>query len=392
MKKRILFLGANAVQMFAVKTAKALGFYVITCDYLPNNPGHKYGDKYINISTIDMDAVLKAAKENEIDGIISFASDVSAPSAAYAAEQLGLSGHPLASVDILTHKDKFRAFLLENNFPAPYAKGYSNCDDAVRDWDMYSKPVVVKPTDSSGSKGVIKVSDLKKLPEAVNYALSFSHSKRFVMEEYVEKDGPQIIGDGFSVDGKLVFSLYGEHIFDSKSGGEFAVQGGMFPLPDEDLKSRVDAEIQRVLTLLDMKSGAYNIEARLGKNGQIYLMEIGPRSGGNLIPELIREATGVDITKYTVLAAMGDDCDDLIQVNAKDFWSYYVIHSAQAGVYQGLRIDPEFKEKHIKILLEQVKNGEKIESFDNASAAIGVVICRFNTRKEMYSCMKKIDE
>jgi biotin carboxylase len=394
MLKRLLFLGANAVQAYAIKSAKKLGYYVITCDYLPDNPGHKFGDKYINISTVDKDAVLLAARENRIDGIISFASDVSAPTAAFVAEQLGLPGHPPASIDILTHKDQFRAFLLSNGFASPYACGYTCSDDAIRDWERFRKPVVIKPTDSSGSKGVRRVTDLEQLPQAVEYALSFSRSRRFVMEEFIEMQGAQIIGDGFSVDGKLVFSLYGDHIFDSRSGGEFAVQGGMFPLAaGNSLKERVDAEVQRALTLLQMGSGAYNIEARLGKDGNVYLMEIGPRSGGNLIPELIFHATGVDLTKYTILAAAGEPCTALCQTQSKGFWSYYVIHSQKAGIYGGLEIDPAFlNEEHIKELLEQVKLGDKISAFENASAALGVAICRFDTRMEMENYMRDINQ
>ncbi len=393
MPKRILFLGANSVQSYAIKSAKELGYYVITCDYLPENPGHKYSDKYLNISTVDKDAVLRAAIENHIDGIISFASDVSAPTAAFVAEQLGLPGHPAASIDTLTHKDLFRAFLLANDFASPHACGYTGIDKAIRDWEQFHKPVVIKPTDSSGSKGVIKVTDIAQLPQAVEYALSFSRSRRFIMEEFIEMQGAQIIGDGFSVNGKLVFSLYGDHIFDHRSGGEFAVQGGMFPLSAGNaLKERIDAEIQRVLTLLQMDSGAYNIEARLGKDGKVYLMEIGPRSGGNLIPELIFHATGVDLTKYTILAAAGEPCSALCQAEARGFWSYYVIHSQRPGIYGGLQIDPAFRNQHISELLEQVKPGDKINAFENASAALGVAICHFATRQEMENFMRDIDQ
>ena len=93
--KKILMLGGNFLQMTAIKRAKELGYYVISVDYLPNNPGHKYSDEYHNISTIDKEAVLKLAREKQIDGILSYASDVSAPTAAYVAEKLNL---PLGTV------------------------------------------------------------------------------------------------------------------------------------------------------------------------------------------------------------------------------------------------------------------------------------------------------
>lgn len=394
--KRIMFLGANLVQTPIIQMARALGYVAISCDYLPDNPGHRFSNKYINVSSVDMEAVLKVAREEHIDGIISFASDVSAPTAAYVAEKLGLSGHPLESVEILTHKDRFREFLRENGFACPMSKGYAEVDEALSDWGRHIGPLVVKPVDSSGSKGVVMVKSPAELAAAAKAALEYSRSRRFIVETFVAMQGTQIIGDGFSVDGKLAFSLYGDHIFDSRTGGQFAVQGGMFPLDctgrGEDLKQRVDAEVQRALSLLNMKSGAYNIEARLGIDGRIYLMEIGPRNGGNFIPELINYATGVDLTYYTIMAALGEPCSDLKQTDAKGFWTYYVIHADRAGVFAGIDVDEDFRKNHLEDMRLQVKEGEEVQRFANASAAIGVAICHFETRSQMAECMKSIDQ
>ena len=94
-------LGASHFQIPAIKYAKEAGYKVITADYLPNNPGHKYSDKYYNVSTIDKESVLKLACELNIDGILSYASDPGAPTAAYVAEKLNLPGNPYKSVKIL---------------------------------------------------------------------------------------------------------------------------------------------------------------------------------------------------------------------------------------------------------------------------------------------------
>ena len=391
-----MFLGANIVQTPVIQLAKQLGYTAVSCDYLPDNPGHKFADRYINVSTVDKDAVLAAARRENIDGIISFASDVSAPTAAYVAEKMNLSGHPLESVEILTHKDRFRAFLREHGFPCPCSKGYSRIDEAVSDWRNGPLPLIVKPVDSSGSKGVTLVENAGELRAAAEAALEYSRSKRFIVETFVAMQGAQIIGDGFSVHGKLVFSFYGDHIFNAASGGPFAVQGGMFPLDcgrrGADLKERVDREVQKILTLLKMQSGAYNIEARLGLDNQIYIMEIGPRNGGNMIPELIHYATGVDLTYYTIMAALGDDCAELRQCSAKEFWAYYVIHSGSDGIFRNVCIDPGFRECNLTMCALQVAPGEKITRFANAAGAIGVAICHFATREEMREKMNRVEQ
>ena len=184
--KKILLLGGSYFQVPSVKKAKELGYYTITCDYLPDNPGHKYADEYHNVSTTDKEAVLKLAKKLNIDGIVCYASDPAAPTASYVAEKLGLPGHPYKSVEILSNKDLFRKFLAENGFNTPFAKGYTNVENAKKDWILFKKPIMVKPVDSSGSKGITKIEHIEELDNAFEYALNFTRAKRIVIEEYVE--------------------------------------------------------------------------------------------------------------------------------------------------------------------------------------------------------------
>ena len=125
MQKKVMLLGGNYFQMTATKAAKELGCHVISVDYLPDNPAHKYADEYHNVSTTDREAILKLAKELQIDGIVSYASDVSAPTAAYVSEKLGLPGNPLQAVEILTHKDKMREFMETHGFRSPKGKAFA---------------------------------------------------------------------------------------------------------------------------------------------------------------------------------------------------------------------------------------------------------------------------
>ena len=154
MMKRLLLLGGSAQQIIAIQKAKSLGCYTVLCDYLPDNPGQKYADCFYQVSTTDLEAILEVAKQERIDGIIAYASDPAAPTAAYIAERMGLPGNPYESVKILCNKDLFRLFLAEHGFNTPKAKGYPSVESAIADIHEFSFPVVVKPVDSSGSKGV----------------------------------------------------------------------------------------------------------------------------------------------------------------------------------------------------------------------------------------------
>ena len=151
--KKILLLGGSAQQVIAVETAKKLGYYTVLCDYLPDNPGQYVADKFYLESTTDKETILKIAEKEKVSGILAYASDPAAPTAAYVAEKLGLPGNPYESVNTLCNKDKFRKFLADNGFNTPTAIGYADKNTALKDVDKFELPVIIKPVDSSGSKG-----------------------------------------------------------------------------------------------------------------------------------------------------------------------------------------------------------------------------------------------
>lgn len=129
--KKILLLGGSAQQVIAIQTAKRLGYYTILCDFLTDNPGQYCADKFYLISTTDKEAILEIAKKEDIDGVLAYASDPAAPTAAFVAEKLGLPGNPYDSVEILCNKDRFREFLQMHNFNTPQAKGYDDINEAL---------------------------------------------------------------------------------------------------------------------------------------------------------------------------------------------------------------------------------------------------------------------
>lgn len=393
--KKVLLLGGSHFQVPSVKTAKKLGYYTITCDYCPDNPGHQYADEYYNVSTTDKEAVLDLARKLQIDGIVCYASDPAAPTAAYVSEKMGFPTSPYESVEILANKDKFREFLKQNNFNVPKAKGYAyeEIDLMLEEMTQFKFPVMVKPVDSSGSKGVRKVDAGEDIRQAVQEALKYSRSKRFIIEEYLEKYGYQIAGDGFSVDGELVFRCFANEHFDASGINPYVPVGESWPycLP-ERVHDKIHNEIQRALTLLGMKTQAYNFDVRIDEEENVYLMEIGPRNGGNLIAQVTRYATGVDMVSYTIKAAMGEDCSDLCMAAPNGYWANYMIHSQQEGILQEVWIDETFKKENIVEYEMLFQPGEKIEAFTGSNGTLGTMILKFQSKEEMLEKMDHMEK
>ena len=391
--KKILMLGGSMQQIPAIKKAKEMGCYVITCDYLPDNPGHKLADEYYNVSTTDMEGVLALAEKLGIDGIVAYASDPAAPTAAYVAEKLGLPGNPYQSVHLLTQKDLFRAFLKEHGFNTPEACGYQTYDEAIADIDRFRFPVMVKPVDSSGSKGVVKAYDVSEIKAAVDEALSYSRGKRFIIEEFIEKKGYQVSGDGFSVDGKLLFTSYGNELYSGKGTREYVALGEFWPSElSPEQKRKVDDELQRLISALGMKTSAYNIEVILDKNDTPHVLELGPRNGGSYIPQLIQYATGVDLVEYTIKAALGDDCSDLQMVPTRGFWSNYMILSTVSGRYKGLWFDEGFRKNNLLDVYCTYHEGDMVTAYQNTTHSLGTILFKAESYEEMLELTGNIEQ
>ncbi len=389
--KKIMLLGGNYYQMTATKAAKELGCHVISVDYLPDNPAHKYADEYHNISTTDHEAVLRLARELRIDGIVSYASDVSAPTAAYVAERMGLPTNPYESVFKLTRKDLIRPFMEAHGFHFPRGGSFTEFDGAYAFFQTIGKPAMVKPVDASGSKGVSRISEESAFEAAFQEAKKYSRCGGIVVEEFIQREGYQIAGDGFLVDGKLVFAgLMNEH-FDRLVNPLVPIGESYPSVLDDALKEKARSEIERLMKLLNMKTGALNLDFIVDQSGNVYILEIGPRNGGNLITDAIRAATGVDLAKYTILAALGEDCSDLREREARQYVSSYVIHAAQDGTFEGLEISPGLQKDVLRKDLF-IKRGEHVHRFENGGFGIGAMLLRHDSVEEMLYRMDHMEE
>ena len=382
--KKLMLLGGLRYLLPVIEAAHRQGYHVITCDYLPHNIAHKYADEYRNVSIIDKEAVLEVARELKIDGIMSFAVDPGVVTAAYVQEKMGLPAFgPYESVCILQNKDRFREFLAENGFNVPVAQGFASVEEAFSARDTFPFPVIVKPTDSAGSKGVARVDSEDGLMTALEYAARHSLSGRIIVEEFIEKEGCSSDSDCFSVDGELKFVSFSAQRFDAGAANPYTPSAYSWPSTfTSEQEKELTSELQRLLKLLGMKTSVYNVETRVGKDGKTYIMEVSPRGGGNRLSEMIRFSTGVDLITAAVRAAVGDPVQEIKQRVGDGHWAELILHADKDGIFEKLEIMPGF-EKYVVETDLWVKPGDKVSSFKGANETIGTLILRFETRENM---------
>ena len=383
--KKLMLLGGLRYLLPVIEEAHKLGVHVITADYLPDNIAHQYSDEYCNVSIIDKDAVLKAAQELQIDGILSHAVDPGVVSAAYVAEQMGLPFQcSYKAACILQDKSLFRKFLSENGFNCPHAKGCNNVEDALKDVDYFEWPVIVKPVDSAGSKGVTKVEEPNELPQAIETALSSSISKNFIIEDFLNLDGYQSSADIFTIDGNLVYPAYSDQLFDKDAANPYTPAIEIWPATmEQKFQDELTSELQRLFTLLEVKSGIYNVESRVCTNGKAYIMEVSPRGGGNRIAELQDMATGQNLIKNEILKALSMPIDTITAPVYDGVWCNYILHSLESGVLESIDIDEKFKEKHVRSIGFTKNVGDQVEVFMGANQSLGTLFLQFDTREEL---------
>lgn len=384
-QKRLMLLGGLRYLKPVIDAAHKQGYYVITADYLPNNIAHEWSDEYCNVSIIDKEAVLKEAQRLNIDGIMSFACDPGVVAASYVQNKMGLpSFGPFESVEILQNKDKFRAFLAKNGFNVPQAKGFDNVEAAMQEIYWNPWPVIVKPTDAAGSKGVTRVDKAEDLRPALEYAMEHSISGHIIVEEFIDKQGCSSDTDSMSVDGKLVFTSFCAQRFDTEATNPYTPAAYSWPSTfTKEQEEYLTYEIQRLISLLNLKTVVYNIEVRVAPNGKPYIMELTPRGGGNRLCEMLRYATGVDMITAITRAMVGDPIlEPIEQKPYNGHWAEIVLHADNDGIFDHLEISKELPAEIVEEDLWVVK-GDKVEGFEGANNAIGTLVLNFNSAEEL---------
>jgi biotin carboxylase len=298
--KRLLVLGAGPFQLRGICKAKELGHEVITLDYLPDNVGHKYSHACVICSTTDREGVLKAAMELSIDGICTFSSDVAIPTVGYVCEFLGLPGVSVNAAEIMAAKDRFRAFLAREGLSHPRFTSGTMLDDIIGDFCRLCPPVLFKPIDTSGSRGVIRIDNFTEdtVEHAFNYAKSFSRSGRVCVEEFI--NGVEVGGDGILIDGRFAFiAITHKHL------NGYVVTGHSLPTNINDTEqAHVIKQLENCCRALGYFNGPLNFDVIVGSD-RVIVLEMSARNGGNGLPAVIQRSIGVDVEQSAIHMALG---------------------------------------------------------------------------------------
>lgn len=373
-----MILGGAFFQVPLIEYARHKGLYVITVDYLPNNPGHKLSDEYHNISTVEKESILQLARELRVDAISAFASDPAAPAAAYVCEKMGLVGASYESVNTLTDKSLFRKFLKDHQFNCPWFVAGEDPDDLLRGYP--GGKAVLKPVDSSGSKGIKVIRDKEDLVNNFGFALKHSRSGRVILEQFIEAKEPHIHGDGFVVDGKVVFLCPGEHIYSSNN--PLAPAGTIAPgFYHQDILPELFRLVQEAVSKVGFGTGGINVEVFRDPNDNLWIMEIGARNGGNFIPELMQQASGFALIRANVDALLGEPVPVHNNELIRGHFAQVILLSSKGGKYIGLNLPREFRSKVVESHI-RCHAGDLVPPYEHSGHAAGALIIRLDGRAD----------
>lgn len=208
--------------------------------------------------------------------------------------------------------------------------------------------------DSSGSKGITVLRNSEGLFDALNFAFSFSRGKRVIVEEFIEKDHPYLIGgDIFVIDGKVcLWGLMNCHRDDNIN--PLVPVGKSFPLELSERQEHLAKDVlQSLVSKLGIRFGAMNVELIVGKNGKCYIIDAGPRAGGNMIPDLLGLIFNVDVVEMAVKAAMREKLECKEIHTGQSFYATHNLHSSEDGIYKMIEFD-DIIEKYIMPSLRQM--------------------------------------
>ncbi len=387
---RLMLLGGSAYLLPVIDAAHALGCTVITCDYLPDNYAHRFSDHYENVSIVDREAVLASARRLDITAIMSFAADPGVVTAAYVAEKMGLFCQgSLDAVETLQDKVRFRDFLQANGFAVPRHYPCASVEEALDRFDGSWGTVVVKPVDSAGAKGVSRAADTLQLRHAVERALACSRSGRCIVEEWVDGAGGIIETDAFSIDGIVQDLVVSDQTHDSASFNPIAPIGSIIPTrAGADAVFALRASLQSLVGALGLRTGIYNVEARVGGDGKLYLMEVSPRGAGANIALIQHEAGGPDLIEASVRAALGMEVVLPPWKLKEGVFFHDMLHARDDGVFEGVEYVPGFREEHVIRQTLWIEPGSCVRGMRGSGDAFGSLLLRFENDDELDAFLK----
>ena len=300
--KKIMIIGAGDFQLPLVKRASE-DYDVVLVAPVISDEFKKYAFSCYNYDVRDKDSILKIAKEEDISGVITDQTDIPVRTVAYIAEKMGLCGIGYETAKIFTDKSLMREKLIEAGLQTiPFVKT-DNISEAVRFFEGINSPVIVKPLDTQGSRGVIRVDRASDLDSAFNEAKAFSSNGVVLVEKYII--GDEVVIEGITYNYNVVSQICGDTIyFDDKS--KFSAKKRIFPsLQSKEIVDKALSFNKSIIETFGLNSGITHGEYIID-NGEVYLIEIAARGGGVFISsDLINAETNINTEEFLLDIAMG---------------------------------------------------------------------------------------
>lgn len=386
--KKLMIIGASDFQVPAIKKAKELGLKVAVIDFNPKAAGVELADKYYNVSTIDKEGILSAAKDFEADGIMTLCTDMPMRALAYVCEKLNLEGPSQETSIISTDKWLMIEEFKKQNIAHPL---YFKVDKESNLKDLEKKlkfPVITKPTDNSGSRGVNLAYNMGELVEAIRYSSANGRSGEVIVEEYMV--GPEVSVEILVVNG--IPNVL--QITDKLTTGapHFVEIGHSQPsrLPEED-QIKISELAKKAAIAMKIKNGPAHAEIILTKDGP-KMVEIGARMGGGCITtHLVPLSTGINMTEGTIRMALGER-PNLNKRIEKSSAIRFII--PPVGVVTSIIGEEEARNiKGIQVVEIQCKKGDYLTELENGTSRIGYVISQADTvEKAIRTCEKALEK
>lgn len=387
----LLVLGGASKSLPLVHYARSQGHAVVLCDRDPNNPCRPLCDQFIPISTAGPEPILDALGQQPINGVVAFGSDVNAVSAAHIAAALSLPGNPPSAVEAMVRKDLFRQALGRHGFAAPNSHSFTAITEVAPWRDQLQPPLIVKPADAAGSAGVSRLDSWAALPSVFAHAQQASRQGRVVIETFIERSHPHLIGgDIFVLDGQVQFwGLLNSHRACPQA--PFLPTGTSYPLAlDQHQQQAVRHTLQQLVSDLGLCMGGFNVELMFDQQGRLHVIELAPRNGGNQIPELLQLATGVNLIHALVDASLGQQVRLTPQL-APSYVANVMVHSISSGRFQQLLLDDSLTPYLLRRDLS-VEPGDPVCAFKRATDALGTLTFRFPCHAEQQALLNSITE
>lgn len=335
--KKILIPNGSFHDIPLIRTAKKLGFYVITSGAAPNGEGHKYADEYIYCDFSDKEMMLKIAQDKQIDAICSNCNDFGYLTACYVAEHLGLPGHESYEHAVtLHHKDAFKKFAKQYDISTPPAESFADVQAALRWCENQVFPLIVKPSDLGAGQGICRVDDINAAKTAIVEAWNKSKSKRIVIEPFI--NGSAHSFNAFIVD-KKVAGFYSDNEYMLYTPYRVSTSAGPADGIEQALP-RLIHDTELVARELELTDGLVHSQYIRDKNGKPHILEITRRMSGDWYPYPEMEATGIDWMKYIVKAQCGIDCSDFPRNRQqRGFTGRHCLNAMHTGKIKKLVLD-----------------------------------------------------